>query len=390
MKLFWPQQQNFNEAMINLSSSMQMSLFNEQTLQFLQKLSKSFLQMRHLPEVVALGYWMRKSNLTKIQQQFEVQFDQRVMKPRGTVFHIAPSNVDTIFVYSWILSMLAGNQNIIRLSSKTEKNEILHVIIERLSEFEEVGKRTIICTYDHHEGYTETISALCQTRVIWGGDATIRAVRQVPLHPMANELVFPDRFSLALLNSDAINKCSEEELNEVIEKFYNDVFWFDQMACSSPRLVVWQGKASPTFWERLSEKVNQKNYELTAATQVLKYTTSLQLATETYVKNVSPYTYYSRVKMDQVPKDVREHHCGGGLFFEYEINELEEIADILIDKDQTIVYYGYTKQQLIQLIEQVNGRGIDRIVPIGMALDFSETWDGQNFLTSFTREVVIK
>ena len=29
-------------------------------------------------------------------------------------------NVDTIFVYSWILSMLAGNQNIIRLSSKTK------------------------------------------------------------------------------------------------------------------------------------------------------------------------------------------------------------------------------------------------------------------------------
>ena len=79
-----------------------------------------------------------------------------------------------------------------------------------------------------------------------------------------------------------------------------------------------------------------------------------------------------------------------GIIFEYEINELEEIADILIDKDQTIVYYGYTKQQLIQLIEQVNGRGIDRIVPIGTALDFSETWDGQNFLTSFTREVVIK
>lgn len=37
--------------------------------------------------------------------------------------------------------------------------------------------------------------------------------------------------------------------------------------------------------------------------------------------------------MDQIPKDIREQHCGGGLFFEYEINELEEIADILIDKD---------------------------------------------------------
>ncbi|MFC6804089.1 acyl-CoA reductase [Deinococcus caeni] len=38
--------------------------------------------------------------------------------PRGLVFHVPPANVDTIFIYSWLMSVLAGNRNVIRLSSR--------------------------------------------------------------------------------------------------------------------------------------------------------------------------------------------------------------------------------------------------------------------------------
>ena len=39
--------------------------------------------------------------------------------PRGLVFHVPPANVDTIFVYSWALSALAGNSNVVRISSRS-------------------------------------------------------------------------------------------------------------------------------------------------------------------------------------------------------------------------------------------------------------------------------
>src|SRR5229473_1854189 len=38
--------------------------------------------------------------------------------PRGLVFHVPPANVDTIFVYSWALSALAGNRNVVRISPR--------------------------------------------------------------------------------------------------------------------------------------------------------------------------------------------------------------------------------------------------------------------------------
>lgn len=388
MKVFWPKD-SFEVALKNLQGQKPNRPFDEQVLAFTQSLSKRFVRMRHLPEVVALGYWLRKANVKQMQEEFEASTVGKIVRTRGMAFHIAPSNVDTIFVYSWMLSLLAGNSNVIRISSKTEVNEMLQVILEELPNFEAVATKTIICTYGHEEKATELLSQACHTRVIWGGDETVKAIRQVPLAPLANELAFPDRFSLAVLNGNKVADLDEQAMDALLEQFYNDVFWFDQMACSSPRLVVWQGQFVDLFWSKFEEKIKAKQYELLAATQVLKYTTSMQLAVEGYVEKIAPTTYFSRVKLDEVPANVREQHCGGGLFYEYEVEQLEDLAQVILDKDQTVAYFGFEQTELVKLVDCISTRGVDRIVPIGQALDFSGVWDGQSFLTSFTREVVI-
>lgn len=390
MKLFWPIGVVFDESFANLQSQKLNTPFAEEVLAFTQSLSKRFVGMREFPEVVALGYWLRKANVKQMQLAFEKETVGKFVRARGTVFHIAPSNVDTIFVYSWMLSLLAGNRNIIRISSKTEINLLLQVIIEEIKNFEKISKQTIICTYEHEEAVGEVISLACHTRVIWGGDQTVKTIRQIPLAPLANELAFPDRFSLAVLNSEQVELLDDNALDTLVDKFYNDVFWFDQLACSSPRLVVWIGEKSERFWQAFEAKVQAKQYELVAATQVLKYTTSLLLATEQEVHQVTHAAYFSRIQLEDVSADIRERHCGGGLFYEYEAVELKQVANIIIDKDQTITYFGFEQAQLIRLIKEIVTRGIDRIVPIGQALDFHGLWDGQRFLTSFTREVYLK
>lgn len=389
MKLFWPTKGSFEAALNNLKEASLNRPFDEEVLEFTQRLSKRFLRMRHLPEVVALGYWLRKANVKQMQAQFENATEGKFVRARGLSFHIAPSNVDTIFVYSWMLSLLAGNKNIIRISSKSEVNDVLLVILEELPHVEKVAEQTMICTYGHEENATAVLSKACHTRVIWGGDTTVHAIRSVPLAPLANELAFPDRFSLAVLNAEKVSQLGEQELDHLLDQFYNDVFWFDQMACSSPRLVVWVGQSSKAFWQKFEQKIVAKQYELLAATQVLKYTTSLQLAAENYVEKVEPSPYFSRVQLDEVPANVREQHCGGGLFYEYEVNTLTDLAEVMIDKDQTIAYFGFEPFELAQFVHFIPTRGIDRIVPIGQALDFSGVWDGQSFLTSFTREILI-
>jgi len=396
MKLFWPKITDFEEALEQLSAQRPNNPFEDEVVAFTQALSKRFLRMRELPEVVALGYWLRKANLKGMQENFEQSNANKIVRARGTTFHIAPSNVDTIFVYSWMVSLLAGNRNIIRISSKDQNglNVLMQIIVEELAsgKFENVAKQTIICTYGYEENVTTVLSAACHTRVIWGGDITIRAIREIPLAPLANELAFPDRFSLAVVNSEVVSSLDEVQLDNLVEQFYNDVFWFDQMACSSPRLVAWCGKnqqAVESFWTAFAQKVQQKQYELIAATQVLKYTTSLLLTTDKEVDKLETGTYFTRIELTGVPVEIRERHCGGGLFYEYHVDKLVALADVLIDKDQTIAYFGFNREELQALVKAIETRGIDRIVPIGNALDFNGVWDGQSFLTSFTREVVI-
>jgi hypothetical protein len=389
MKLFWPKDREFEEVLHNVQSAPLNRAFSEELLAFTQALSKRFVKLRHLPEVVALGFWLRKANVKKMQEHFEVNTKDKIVRPRGLVFHIAPSNVDTIFVYSWVLSLLAGNKNVIRISSRMEVNELLNVILDEIANHEKIARTTIFCTYGHEENTTVMLSEVCHTRVIWGGDETISNIRESALAPLANELSFGDRFSLAVLNSEKVASLNEAELDHLLENFYNDVFWFNQMACSSPRLVIWKGKAIQNFWDAFENKVQQKQYELLAATQVLKYATGLQLATKEQVSRVSPTTYFSRVELQAINQSIRELHCGGGLFYEYEVAQLADVSQIISDKDQTLAYYGFEHEQLIELVDVIQSRGIDRIVPVGKALDFNGVWDGQSFLTSFTREVVI-
>lgn len=394
MKFYWPID-NGKQQLQQLAKKAPLQPFCEEVLQFAQSLSKQFLALRQYPEIVALGFWLRKAHIRQMQQEFETTNAEKIVKPRGTVFHLAPSNVDTIFIYSWMLSLLVGNRNIIRISSKEQlqKNTLLNIILKELRNYNEIAQRTVVVTYEHDEKVTEQLSAHCHTRVVWGGDATVQAIRQVPLAPMANELVFPDRFSMSVLNAEKVASLEEQALNKLAEQFYNDSFWFDQMACSSPRLVVWVGQladeAKECFWHSLNKIIEQKQYTLAPATQVNKFATSLWLAADEKTTNIYTTKNYARVDFEAFSKEVREQHCGAGLFYELSTATLVDVATIAVDKDQTLSYYGFEKKQLVELVENISTRGIDRIVPIGNALDFQEVWDGQNFLQSFVREVVL-
>ena len=87
-----------------------------------------------------------------------------------------------------------------------------------------------------------------------------------------------------------------------------------------------------------------------------------------------------------VPRD----HCGGGLLYQAYISTLGELAAVVERKDQTLSYFGFDATQVRQLARALNGRGIDRIVPIGQALSFNRYWDGYDLLRSFTRVVSLQ
>ncbi len=69
----------------------------------------------------------------------------------------------------------------------------------------------------------------------------------------------------------------------VAQNFYNDTYFSDQNACTSPRIVVWAGKqreaAKKLFWDELHKLVEEK-YTFQAITGVHKLTSSYLIAVD--------------------------------------------------------------------------------------------------------------
>ena len=154
-----------------------------------------------------------------------------------------------IYWYGIILAigLLAGNANVVRLSSRRVEGEApllaaLRRVLER-PEHAAVRARTSLITYGRDDAVTADYCARCDARIVWGGDATVAAVRAMPMPPHAVELCFPDRWSLAVFSQRAFSALTPEERGALAHRFYNDTYQMDQNACSSPQLVLWLEQA---------------------------------------------------------------------------------------------------------------------------------------------------
>ena len=395
--------EDWKRTVARMSRTTTLAPFSCILIDFVDAISKSILLdpgMRSFAELMALGHWIRRSHVHELQQTFRVaQSSHRL--PRGLVLHFAPSNVDSIFVYSWLISLLVGNTNVVRLS--TRRGEQLRLLESKLndllarSEFAEIAQRTLIVSYEHDLNVTQLLSSLCHVRVIWGGDATIATIRSVPLSPLASEIAFADRFSFAVFNSRAVASLSEDKLERLAEGFYADAFWFDQLACSSPRLIVWVGdrgsvdKARNKFWRALESRVLEARGSYPPVVGITRMAAAYSYAAAGIIDRIetAPTSLPCRCHLSSDAVDFREQHCGGGLFLEREVEALEDILTFVNAKDQTMSQFGFARSELEGFASRLPARAVDRIVSVGNALQFATVWDGVDLFQAFTREVSI-
>ncbi len=362
---------------------------------FAQRLRR---EARGLPEAQALAFWMRGSGIRRLAADFaELGSDGCVLVPRGTALHIPPANVDTIFMYSWLLSTLAGNRNVVRISDRAGEQTTL--IVDVLAELFRAGHHpgvrasTAVVQYGHDSRLTDLLSAACDLRIVWGGDATIAEIQRSPLPPHATELTFPDRFSFAAFDAAAYLALDDGRRDDLARRFFNDAYSFDQLGCSSPRLRGGEpaaaGAAGRDLFDRLAGVVRERDHEIATSTAIAKLAYTRRASIDWPVGRAR--SYGSRLTVLPLDRyaDVRGEFCGGGVFFELRVDSLGDLASYVERRDQTLVQFGFPADELVSLVRELNGRGIDRIVPVGEALTFHRIWDGHDLLQAFTRRATI-
>ncbi|MDR3349533.1 MAG: hypothetical protein LBO03_08045 [Acidaminococcales bacterium] len=381
------------DVLANMQKQPAMRIFDGRVTAFLRALSGEILKSakaRRFPDAVTFAFWCRKANLLLLRKQY----DDSDRLGRGVAFHIAPSNVPLNFAYSMAVGMLAGNANVVRLPSKDfEQIAPLCEAITKLlysGEFTDIAARLCLVKYARDKKTTDALSALCNSRIIWGGDATVAQIRQSPLPPRANEITFSDRYSICLINSDKY--LADYDKAKAARDFYNDTYLTDQNACTSPRAVIWLGgeieKAREIFWASLSDQL--EGYELKPAQTVNKLSTFYRFAANSACKLAkADDCKLMRVAVKKLGRSILDNLENSGYFYEYDAKALDEILPLCGGKCQTLSYIGLDAAKLRDFILANAPPGVDRIVPVGRTMDFSLVWDGRDLIRELSRVVAI-
>ncbi len=392
--------QNFNELtyVVGTSETVEqmmrvpaMAPFDDKAIAFLNALSVKLLKTgKEYSDVATFAFWCRKAALTQEKAKYDAN---ELRLGRGVVFHSTPSNVAVNFAFSFAAGLLAGNPNIVRLPAKdfAQVDIICAAMRDTLEQMPDMKPYVVMVKFPPVKEITDWFSAICTARVVWGGDATIAEIRKSPLPPRAVEITFADRHSILALNADAV--LLAEDIGRLARDFYNDTFFTDQNACTSPRIIVWTGKdkqaAKDKFWNAVHALTAEK-YTLAPVWAVGKLAALYRAAADREVR-LEPCAdnFIYRVKVESLDDKLPDLKYNSGFFFEYDAENLAEIAPVCTNKCQTMTYYGIGKEEISNFIRSAAPKGIDRAVPMGKSMDFTLVWDGYDLIRELSRIVKV-
>lgn len=356
---------------------------------------------RSYPALQALGFWLHPGAVVDIVQSYLSAPETALRAPRGIVFQIPPENVDVYFGYTSALSLLAGNVTLVRLPHSTSPDQelLLALIREVLAKSpDSVRNRLLFLRYGEDDTVTSALSALCDARVVWGDDETIRHIRSIPLPVLAQEVCYALRFSAAAFNAQLYMDLSQPERQKLVRAFFNDVYLFDQMTSASPRLLIWVGNkeqsdlAVADFYPRLADYADA-NYGAPGAGENLSKLNAQFLALHD-LKLESSTTYNASLTLLTLASwqglsAYRDLRFGHGLLLAARLEQLRDLAVYVEKRDQTLALWGFGPDETHAFISLCGGRGFDRIVPIGQALSIGPLWNGSNIFDVLTKMIQV-
>ncbi len=376
--------------------------FHPLRLQFAADLSKALMadpQTRSMPDVATFAFWCRRANLEKAAAAQDVGVGVRL--GLGLVFHISPSNVPINFAYSLIFALLAGNSSVLRLSSKESAQEqvVLSALRELLQQTPYTSLRgcLLVMRYERNDEITEYWLQRALGRIVWGGDTTVAHLRSLQCHPRSREVAFADRYSMGVVSAEALVALDDAALQRLCGDLFNDIYLMHQNACSSPHLLVWVGPdevvqaAQRRLWPRFEQWVDA-HYRMAPVQAMDKFVGLCNdvLNHDNVARVEWPAAGLARLQLTGTLTEQWRQRGGFGTVHEWTVANLDAIAPAVDPHFQTMTSFGFTSAQLKDFVIRNRLSGVDRIVPIGRALDMGLIWDGFDIISCLSRVVDIQ
>ncbi|MDG1109913.1 MAG: acyl-CoA reductase [Burkholderiaceae bacterium] len=382
-------------------SNKPVEIFNESRVEFLAQLSRCLLAHqlgKTLPDVVTFAYWCRRANLMRLRAIYP--YDHGLRMGLGLTFHICPANVPVNFAFSMVFGLLSGNTCVLRLPSKASATAdvLVQTIKMLLNDPRHQALREVLALvqYERDDDISKFWMSEADGRIVWGGDSTVTHMRAFPCKPRSREVAFSDRYSFCVLNPVSILEMDERVFKQFCKDLFNDIYLMDQAACSSPQLIAWIGneldshQAQARLWPEIVQIVEQK-HALQAVQVMDKFVQACRSAlTGSHVQVIERHeNLLYRVELAGLDPHQDTYRGYFGTLHEVVLPNLNDLAPIVNERYQTLTVQGIDNVFIKEWIVRHQLRGIDRVVPVGRALDMNIVWDGYDMVGSLSRLIEV-
>jgi hypothetical protein len=378
-------------------SSTPTEAFDKTRLRFLAQLSRRLLAdplARTLPDVTTFAYWCRQANLSRMAVASISA--GRLQMGLGLIFHICPSNVPVNFAFSMAFGLLSGNTNVLRLSSKSSPSAefLIEAVKQELDDptHLHVRQALLLVRFERDDEVNSFWMSVADGRIVWGGDATVEHMRGFATKLRSREVAFPDRYSICVLEPNSILTMNKTVLRGFCQRLFNDIYLMDQAACSSPQLCVWIGSqtavalAQARLWPALTEYA-ERHYDLKAVQVMDKFVQICRHAMgQVEARQIIRHrNILFRVELANTSPHQNNFRGYFGTIHEVVFETLDQLAPLVNERYQTLCVQGVAAEAVRELIVRHGLRGIDRVVPVGRALDMDIVWDGYDLIGCLSR-----
>jgi hypothetical protein len=201
---------------------------------FLRQVNLEKLVARELPRPEALEHFVPTEERKSL----------RVL-PKGVVCHWVAGNVPLLGMFSWAVSALLGNMNVIRLSTKHDDfvSPLLELLASLSAAGHQLAEETVLVHFDRDNRAAHTqMSEAADVRIAWGGVEAIEAIRTLSSHWECEDIILGPRVSLAVIDPLVATEA-------MVTRLATDVVYFDQLACTSPQWLFVKGRPGETAFD---------------------------------------------------------------------------------------------------------------------------------------------
>lgn len=359
---------------------------------FLVDLSDQMLHSHQIdPNLVAFGHWIRPTNLKKML--FEASGETPRVQSSGfeavgTIFQVAPNNVDFLFLYVWAIGVLLGNNVLTKMgSSEVQAHSEALGIVERVAQKYPLLPHFDFFRTEHDSRRVQETLNQSDVSVIWGSDKTVEAFKRM-LNQPRDLLTFPHRFSIALVDGERYSSLPKRRASYFRDQLVRDVIAFNQMACTSPKCMVFVGGIE--YEDEFNEIITHLGdgraptgdssvaYNRQLAFTRLGLERKLTMRTE-LGSHVLAVTGHDRLS------EIREDACVAGVLPVIRVTSSEDLVGIIDREIQTISHLGLS-ETTSSVFSQHLLREPLREVMFGETHRFHWNWEGINLVSKFSRK----